>query len=126
MTPEKTKLLYETFPKLYGGHTLPPTQSLMCFGFEHGDGWFDIIWDLSKELYKLEPIPMVAQVKEKYGTLRFYYDHWSDEADLLVQEAERKSAVTCETCGAAGKLRGTGWLRTECDECHKQRKNGQT
>lgn len=122
MTPEKTRLLYETFPDLYREHKLLPYQSLIGIG----DGWFKILWDLSKELSKLDPIPRALQVKEKFGTLRFYYDNGSDEAHTLVHEAELKSALTCETCGAAGNLRGTGWLRTECDECHKQRNNGQT
>ena len=49
---------------------------------------------------------MADQVKEKFGTLRFYYTGGDDRIDGMVRMAESMSAVTCETCGAPGKLRG--------------------
>jgi outer membrane protein assembly factor BamA len=59
---------------------------------------------------------LVIQVKEKYGTLRFYYDGGDEKIDGMVRMAEAMSAVTCEVCGNAGKFRGRGWYYTSCDE----------
>jgi hypothetical protein len=57
-----------------------PRHTSMHFGFQHGDGWFDLLWWLCE---RLEPVVDAAeketgppfevlQVKEKFGGLRFY------------------------------------------------------
>lgn len=69
---------------------------------------------------KQVPIFVAEQVKEKFGTLRFYY-YGSHEFDALVEMAEELSATTCEECGAFGSIRDGGWLRTLCDEHAKDR-----
>jgi hypothetical protein len=70
------------------------------------------------------PIPQVVakQVKEKFGTLRFYYEGGNDYIDGMIAMAEAMSAHICETCGKPGTLRGRGWLYTACDE-HAREKN---
>jgi len=55
-------------------------ESLMRYGFEHGDGWFKLAWRLCEQLE--QPIGaskqesgcafQVLQVKQKFGGLRFY------------------------------------------------------
>jgi hypothetical protein len=64
----------------------------------------------------------IVQIKEKYGTLRFYLSGClPSETEAKVREvvslAEARSACTCETCGAVGRLynRG-GWFATACSE----------
>ena len=52
MNEELDKKLVEAFPLLYGDRYASMQSTAMCWGFP-GDGWFDIIWDLSS---KLEPI----------------------------------------------------------------------
>ena len=65
-----------------------------------------------------EPQPVVAtQVKEKYGTLRFYYFGGSKQDDGAVSMAEAMSAHICEVCGNAGKVKGPGWYSCRCDRC---------
>lgn len=84
-----------------------------------GDGWFDLIWNLCEQIEKIIPENFeVIQVKEKFGTLRFYADNNTKEIDKLIMEAEEKSAITCEVCGKPGKLRREGWLSVKCEE-HK-------
>lgn len=61
------------------------------------------------------PQVVATQVKEKYGTLRFYYNGGDDMVDGMVRMAESMSGVTCEKCGDVAKLRGNGWLYTACD-----------
>jgi hypothetical protein len=102
------------------------TETAMCWGFECGDGWFNIINQLCSNIQhridwknkKEEVVPQVvaAQVKEKFGTLRFYYDGGDDYIHGLTSMAEAMSGVTCETCGKPGKFRGKGWYYTACDE----------
>lgn len=62
------------------------------------------------------PQVVAVQVKEKFGTLRFYYNGGDEYISGLVSMAEWASSVTCETCGERGKLRGSGWVYTACDE----------
>lgn len=62
------------------------------------------------------PQVIAVQVKEKFGTLRFYYDGGDEYISGLVSMAEWASSVTCEECGERGKLRGSGWVYTACDK----------
>ena len=62
------------------------------------------------------PQVTVSQVKEKFGTLRFYYYGGDERIDGLVTMAEAMSSVICETCGNSGQLRGRGWWYTSCNE----------
>lgn len=70
-----------------------------------------------------QPIPPVVleQVKEKFGTLRFYYEGGDQIVDGLVRMAEALSGSTCEVCGAPGHQRSGGWIKTLCDT-HAQKK----
>ncbi|MGT2867088.1 hypothetical protein [Streptococcus fryi] len=102
-----------------------------AFGCECRDGWYDLIYNLCDEIsglylkYEIEPNITVNQVKEKFGTLRFYYSIPSDTDINLVNEIEevvdkyyRMSEVTCEVCGQQGKLRqDTVRWEVLCDSC---------
>lgn len=87
------------------------------FGFECGDGWYDLIAECGANVHAIDPTVRVHQVKEKFGTLRFYASRYPEGILEVIHEAERRSAVTCEDCGAAGELKQGGWLRTLCDGC---------
>ena len=89
-----------------------------------GKGWLPLLNELC---WKLDPLVKqhdlanerpfkVAQVKEKFGGLRFYIDGGTKEINALVAEAENKSYDVCEECGAPGKQRGGGWIKTLCDQ----------
>ncbi len=139
MREELDKLLCEKYPRMFVNRNADMRETAMCWGFEHGDGWFNIINALCanmqhhidwkngqrERLLKDNPydqkirdeVPQVVvdQVKEKFGTLRFYYHGGDDTIDGMVRMAESMSAFTCEKCGAPGKMRGRGWLYTACD-----------
>lgn len=127
MKPELDQALVRDFPNLYADRNAPMQQTAMCWGFP-GDGWEPIIRELSE---KLEPIaaatadsryPIKAtQVKEKYGGLRFYLTYYSEEAEKYIREAEQKARETCERCGEPGYPNDKGWIRTLCEEHHKER-----
>lgn len=62
----------------------------------------------------------VTQVKEKYGTLRYYTNFCNDNIDKFIEEAERASSKTCETCGKPGKtVAPNRWYFTACKKCLK-------
>ena len=140
MTKELEEKLFKRFSFFHPEASIQ--ESLMAFGFECDDGWFDIIWQLCESLEKenkrmideLEPndktklllqkgepaLFRVVQVKEKFGTLRFYTDLSSDGMEKLIRKAEKKSCITCEVCGKPGVLMARGyWYKTLCTECAK-------
>lgn len=122
MTPELSKKFFDRFDFIHTSGD--PRKDAMVWGVECGDGWFDLLWELCESIEnELNNLPeeiefpfQVLQIKEKFGTLRFY-TNWETEAiGKLIQEAEDKSAETCEVCGKPGKLQGDGWLYTACEE----------
>jgi len=117
MKDENELKLLKAFPKLYAFATEFTEPIIpMYFGFECGDGWFKLIWDLSKKLTALSEDIQALQVKEKFGSLRFYVTGGSNKAYEAIERAERKSWKICEVCGAPGKLIDDGWMKTRCKE----------
>ena len=181
MKQELDKLLCERYPKMMVNRNKPMMETCMCWGFECGAGWFNILdqlmgniqhhidwkikqrdgaikyndmaaqakagnFDVFEEDMKALPndeykekrlaeivagdfrevpdvIPQVTldQVKEKYGTLRFYYSGGDDVIDGMVRMAESMTEVTCEECGNVGERRGGGWIHTFCTPCEEAR-----
>jgi len=181
MKQELDKLLCERYPKMMVNRNKNMQETCMCWGFECGDGWFNILdqlmgsiqhhidwkekqrkwaidynemaaqakagnFDLFEESMKdtlsaeykekrlgeivagdfrevPELIPQVTldQVKEKFGTLRFYYTGGDDYISGLVSMAESMSGVTCEECSAPAQTHGPGWIRTICVPCETNR-----
>ena len=137
MKQEYDTYLCTTFPKMFVNRYKPMTETTMCWGFECGNGWYHIIrvlcsniqhhidWRNRKnELNPNQPIvPQVTvdQVKEKFGTLRFYYTGGDDYIDGLVSMAESMSSVICEVCGNSGSTLGRGWLTTLCEKHAEER-----
>jgi hypothetical protein len=115
--------LVKKYPNLYKEHGGDPAKTCMAWGIACGDGWYKLIDELSA---KLEPLGVVAaQVKEKFGGLRFYLETGSDEAWDLVSKAEEQSYKICERCGETGRPRGRGWIKTLCDECEEKDRNNE-
>ena len=106
-------------------------NNLMAFGWECGKGWFPMLTELSdkldaifreKYLESMESFE-VLQVKEKFGTLRFYVSSAPDEIYELIDEYEKKSGTICETCGKTGTLKEShGWFMTVCEECFNEKR----
>jgi hypothetical protein len=123
------KRMEERFPKMFA----KPYGGFAC-----GEGWWPILeslcsniqsyidWNEKSRLNLQEdnpyehPIPVavtqvtVAQIKEKFGGLRFYYDGGDDRVYGMVRMAESWADKSCETCGAPGTSGGKGWIKTLC------------
>ena len=150
MKQELDALLCEKYPKMMINRTKPMMETCMCWGFECGDGWFNILDQLMgniqhridwKEKQRdwairfnstaapedMRPVPdtipqvTLDQVKEKFGTLRFYYTGGDDYISGMVTMAEAISGTTCESCGNPGERQGGGWIKTICSPCEIKR-----
>lgn len=125
MREELERQLIEEFPDLFVDKDKPPTESLMCFGCECDDGWFDILRTMCACIanhLKYGPQPRefpyrFSQIKEKFAGLRVY-DYGADEyIDGVTAMAEAMSYKTCEHCGQPGRTMCTSggyWLKTLC------------
>lgn len=88
-------------------------------------GWYPLIIDVDAQLAAVCPEYELQQVKQKYGTLRYYCDpcqeHWDDVYEAfeeITEAAEQRSRVICEFCGRPGAAAASnGWVRTLCDSC---------
>ena len=119
MTEDLTKKLINDYPKIF-----PSGMEFGCF-----DGWYNIIDALCATMQHVidnerHPQIIAVQIKEKFGSLRFYFTtvgenktEWS-MTDLTTM-AMRLSLNTCERCGAPGaKMIQKGWEKVRCEK-HK-------
>lgn len=91
------------------------------------DGWKDIVLQADKMLAHMDPNYEIQQIKEKYGTLRYYYAtyHKSGSVESEIMRAietwaEHRSQYTCESCGKFGELRDDRYyIVTLCDKCNE-------
>ncbi len=119
MRQELDALLCEKYSKIMVNRHGAVTETCMCWGFECGDGWYNILNQLMGNIQhhidwrktKGEDVPQVTldQVKEKFGTLRFYYTGGDEHIRGMVRMAESMSG------GNPGERRGSGWIYTACD-----------
>lgn len=181
MKQQLDDLLCRRYPSILVNRDKHRTETCMCWGFECGDGWFNILdrllhniqhytdskhrqrdqavkynemaqagkngdlelfADLVAEHYADKPsitadylrqrceyminnplrdVPELItqvtldQVKEKFGTLHFYYSGGDDVVDGMVRMATGMSRVMCEQCGNPAQMEfNTGWASTLC------------
>lgn len=73
-----------------------------------GKGWHGLLADLHEKLVHIDPHYTLFQVKQKFGTLRFYYEASDPELDrlckALVDMYELMSSRICEETGEPGFL----------------------
>lgn len=103
-------------------------------------GWHGLVDELCQKLdgvlresyekYSLEDFQCgftVMQIKEKFGSLRFYFTcdshdpHLYDKVASIIGEAEINSSRICEITGNPGQICVSGnWLKTLCEEERKK------
>lgn len=95
------------------------------FGFEIEDGWYWLLENLFEYLTNYQESNFednekikITQIKEKYGTLRVYYDGGNEVTDGMVWFAEHLSSKLCERCGSNHNIiRTEGWIKYLCKSC---------
>lgn len=138
MIGELQEKLHRQFPEFFRRTDMSLQDSCMPYDIECGEGWYGIILRgclklqrliaKKKELYPDKTFTVeFEQIKEKYGTLRWYYTAQTDSSydksfydavDEIINEAEAESFYTCEQCGSERAwVAFDSWLRTECSVC---------
>lgn len=130
----RSKRLARDFPLFLRGRNESLKTNLMGFGFECGPGWYALIRSICEVAEKecrrqralgLNPEfwPKAVQVKEKFGTLRFYCFGANDAISAAIDRAENLSGQTCETCGKPSSVgqSASGWMSSNCADCRARR-----
>jgi len=96
-----------------------------AFGFECGDGWYELLQEMCVEIAKAYTNQSVEidfkplQIKEKYGTLRVYFatsEEMYKPIQKIIDKYKKKSETICEECGQLGMMRNDlNWIRVLCD-----------
>ena len=130
------------FEKLKKGHAVLFPK---FFTIECGEGWIELIDHLCehfehKLISKEANFIRFAQIKEKFGLLRVYFDlelptprKGIDPEKTFIQlhqtvsVIEEMSSIVCEDCGQMKhegfnvEMRSiSGWKMTRCNECYKK------
>lgn len=141
MKRELEDQLVRQYPKILQECRGDSRKTCMAYGIECSDGWFQLLNVGMKHLQRIcqiSELELVAkQIKQKFGTLRFYYEITksanSNKVPIQVQERaskliaavisdmEDQSAFICEETGANGKLTKRGaWYKTLSEEKAKE------
>ena len=127
MKKELQQKLYDKYPKLFIEKDLPMIQTCMCWGIDTGNGWYDLLDMLCRDLQhstdaNRHPQVTVTQVKEKFGTLRFYTKDEDDMQMGMIWFAETMSGRICESCGCPATTSNEGgWVNTLCAKCKTEK-----
>lgn len=88
------------------------------------DGWRkafgeQMCQEIKDELVKVSALERyrIIQIKEKYGTLRWYDNFNTQKGYDIIHKYEALSARTCIQCGKPATRITTGWIAPYCDEC---------
>ena len=139
MSPELENKLIEKYPEIFTRRNEGGEREVVSYGIDVCDGWYNIIDCLCSTIqshlnhhkakrhltsteFEEQLQTKAAQVKEKFGGLRFYVDNSDDYVKGAIQTAELMSVRTCEQCGSPGKPIRGGWVKTLCSPCEEKRK----
>lgn len=88
------------------------------------EGWrkafgLDMCREIKEELIENNYLDdyIILQIKEKYGTLRWYDNGGSEKHWEIINRYEHKSSRTCIECGAPAEWISTGWISPYCGKC---------
>ena len=98
ITSVTTKELTEILKPYYGDKD----KGQYFIGAAIGPGWNDIVLDLHNKLVKENPDYFIAQIKEKFGTLRYYTGPMTDAGWEHVRKAEGLSSIPAKSAEEPG------------------------
>jgi hypothetical protein len=117
--------LYAAYPSFFRQKDLPITESGMSSGIECWDGWYAIVDGLCLVLSTHarqdgHPPIEAAQVKQKFGSLRFHIDGACDWCRGAIRFTSVLSCHICEQTGRPGMLMvqtpPRRWVRTLAED----------
>ncbi len=93
----------------------------VSYGFDCGDGWFELLKRTCQKIKDLNPSPefRFLQIKEKFGGLRLYVHEANEQIGHILSDAENQSVTICESCGTTEDVTvgGVSWMKTYCKGC---------
>jgi hypothetical protein len=101
-------------------------NNLMMLGFQCGDGWTSLIYEMLDKLQAIADSDglddlKVTEVKEKWGGLRVYLNDYPKSVSAILDEYNERSTHICELCGEPGDLRYiSGVYKTLCIKCYRK------
>ena len=108
-----TNTLRQFLEEQYKNYNHQHREEQIIKGLENPEA---LLRDVPEKVYQV----VATQVKEKFGSLRFYHNGGDDYVYGVISMAESMSAHTCEDCGKPGLMRDSGWIRCLCDEHAKE------
>jgi len=128
MKAELQQKLFKKYPKIFRQKKLSMTETCMYWGIECPNSWYKILNNLCSKIQKyidagnIEQIE-ATQVKEKYGTLRFYSNNYDPIIDDLIDKAEIETSKICAYCGSKDDVKGSenGWILYLCQLCRNKK-----
>ncbi len=130
MKPELEVQIRACWPNWFGQHT-DTSKSLMGVGFQHGDGWFDLlvrtfrriepdVAAFNLELSKIGTQFEIIVVRQRFGELSIVAMPTTTEIIIAFLDARYESLTICELCGAPSELH-TAYSQTRCTQCAPQK-----
>lgn len=113
---EETLDLKQKYPKIF--------QNIHWANYGFPPTWAKLVDNLCNEIQtycdenRCEQIEC-EQIKEKFGTLRFYVDSAPLEVYDIIRKYENKSATICQMCGCTDcDVSAVGsWIKYLCNAC---------
>ena len=132
---EKNRRLLHYYPWLepmdWYGHRVSITEMVdsgeiltawndMPLGWRKAFGW-EMLRELAAVINedKLEQFT-ILQIKEKFGSLRFYASGGNEKTHEIIAKYEELSYKICVECGKPAKWISKGWICPYCDECRQK------
>ena len=112
MSDKNYDILIEKYPKL-----------MKISYVECPEGWYDVIEEAVEKLSKFEEHVRVEQIKEKFGTLRFYTDGGNEHTNTVISFVEYISGFICETTGKTDDVgyNKKGWIKVHHNSLAKSK-----
>lgn len=126
MDEKLEKQLYGKYPKLFRQKDLSMRETCMNWGVCTGNGWYFLIDNLCSCIQSYidannKPQVEIVQLKEKFGSMRFYTDGADELVQGMIWLAEHQSYYICESCGSIIDVIHTkGYIQTLCKSCIKK------
>lgn len=134
------KIDFKKYPYLenIGGEATMPDEGIEDFSCR---GWAAVLTNMFDQInaaMDAAQVPRSAlniiQIKEKFGSLRMYYDiqdidlsipddvkdRLDDQIEDIVNRAENVTERTCVVCGAKAEYFSTGWVLPYCEHCARE------
>jgi hypothetical protein len=137
MNNELKEKLYQKYPEIFADKDKSARESCMYWGIACPDGWYTIIEKLCAQLQhdtNINNYPQVVaeQVKEKFGTMRFYYRlEYTENSKTcnfkdfregfiagMIASSESRCSEICAICGSNQSIKSKkGWVQYLCENC---------